>query len=135
MLMNDEIVKLDALLFQHTVAATGTIEGFEQAESDARYETTLVKLQEATIALLDLTEGHGLPFEQIRRTLLDDYFGRVKQSMSKVVKAACKAGTLAREQRLAATMTDTEIIRLVTPSTPEPGRHAEGVVVPIRPAA
>jgi three-Cys-motif partner protein len=136
MLMNDEIVKLDALLFQRTVAAIGTIEGFEQVESDARYETTLGKLQKATIALLDSTDGQALPFEQIRRTLLDDYFGQVKQGAYwKVIKAACKAGTLTREHRLAATVTDTEIIRLTSPTTPAPGRRTEEVVVPIRPAA
>jgi hypothetical protein len=136
MLMNDEIVKLDALLLQRTVATTGIIEGFEQVEWDARYETTLGDLQKATVALLGATEGHALPFEQIRRTLLGDYFGRVKQgAYAKVVKAACKARTLTREQRLAATVTDDEIIRLTTPTTPEPMRRSDEVVVPIRPAA
>ncbi len=137
MLMNDEIVKLDNLLFQYTIAAPGTLPGFEVVEAQARYEAKLGELEAATLALLARTEGNALPFDTIRRTLLPDYFGRVKQgAYAKVVKAACKSGKLKRqEERLHATVREDEIIRLAVPTQPEPVRKSHSVVVPIRSAA
>lgn len=136
MLMNDEIVKLDEVLFVRTVAAPDTIDGFDVVETEARYETKLIKLEAAVIACLTEAEGNALPFDAIRSTLLKDYFGQVKSgAYMKVIKAACKAGKLKREEeRLHATVADSEIIRLPAP-TPEHAHRSDEVVVPIRSAA
>jgi len=82
LLMNDEVVKLDALLYQRGLPAQGMLDGFAEWESEAKqveweklYEERLTELQGATAALLAKQVGNALPFEQIRRTLLDDYFG------------------------------------------------------------
>jgi three-Cys-motif partner protein len=69
-IMNDEIVKLDALLFLHTIDDPGALEGFIEAEIKARYDATLVELGQAMLGYLSKQPGRAAPFGQIREALL-----------------------------------------------------------------
>jgi hypothetical protein len=97
--MNDEIVKLEDQLFARTVAE-GALEGFAEAESDARHADAEKSLREALPGVVAASPGGTMTFDAVRRALLPEFFGRVKQgSYSRAVKALVKDGRLVREQR------------------------------------
>ena len=133
MLMNDQAVKLKDILFRREYGAEGQLENFVDLQVEARHKKAGEELTAATIECLAGAMGHALPFGAIRDQLVNRFFGRVKQgAYSNVVKALAKEGRVTREDRLAAKLTDAEIITLVEP----PAEGATGaVVVPIRPAA
>jgi three-Cys-motif partner protein len=119
LLMNDEIAKLEELLYTKTYENDGALDGFHEAEWRARIETEEERLRERMFALVAASSGGAMTFEQVRRALLSEFFGRVKQgAYSRAAKALVHEERLLREQRPAAKFEPSERL-----SVPRPERR------------
>ena len=78
MLMNNEMVKVDRELFLRTFETEGTLEGIVEAEYNSRMAEALAALQTDVLAAITFAGAGGIAFADLRASLLDDYFGRVK---------------------------------------------------------
>ena len=136
--MNDEIVKLDDRLFRHTIGDPDALEGFIEAEADARYATVLAELEVRICRFLGAQPKATTTYGEIRDALLPDFFGRVRWTGYGIaIRSLCKGQVLEREDRVAAKFAnDREVIRIVVPG-PTGTRvvSAPGGVVPLRKAS
>jgi three-Cys-motif partner protein len=114
MLMNNEMVKVDRELYLRTFDRPGTIPGFAEAEYEAHTTRVLANLEADVLAAVNAT--HGIRFAELRSSLLDDYFGRVKEgAYSNTVKALARASRIQREkERWNARLDDDELISPAT---------------------
>jgi hypothetical protein len=127
MLMNDQIVGLNEILYEREFTQSGELEGFTEAAVAAERDRVMADLEAAVVECVR-DAGGALPFTAIRDQLVNRFFGRVKQgAYSKAVKSLCKAEKLRRDERLAAAVGDYEMIRL--PETPP---EDFGDVIPIK---
>lgn len=131
-LMNDEIVKVNEILFKREHAADGQIEGFIEADLNAHRAHVERQITEAVFGYLNSAPGGSLPYGAIEDQLLRRFFGRAKSNVPwRVVKRSCKDGALLREKNKGAAGDPTEKIALPVP----PATGGGGDVVPIRHAA
>lgn len=134
LLMNDEIVKLDELLFVRTFERESELDGFTEAELEARRNVVQTELEAAVVACVARTPGQSIAFSRVREELLPAFFGRVKQgAYAKAVKNLVKTGRLHRQERPAARLEDHELISL-PPSGPGTSVAVRGKVIPFRAA-
>lgn len=136
-LMNDEIVKLDDRLFQHTIRDPDALEGFIEAEADARYQTALAELETGICRFLSNKPNATATYGEIRDALLPDFFGRVRWTGYGIaIRSLCKAQVVEREDRVAAKFANEhEVIRMVAAGPTGTRVAAPGGVVPLRKAS
>jgi three-Cys-motif partner protein len=125
LLMNDEIVKLEALLYTKTYENDEALDGFHEAECRARIETEEERLRERMFGLLAASSGGTMRFEEVRNALLPEFFGKVKQgAYSRAAKALVRDERLLREQRLAARFESSERLSVPRPEQRRPAASA-----------
>lgn len=99
MLMNNEMVKVDRELFIRTFQKPGMLEGYAELEYEARMSQALENLKTDVLAAITEAGPGGVTFSALRASLLDDYFGRVKDgAYSNVVKDLVREGAVARQK-------------------------------------
>jgi three-Cys-motif partner protein len=113
MLMNNEMVKVDRELFIRTFQTPETLEGMAAAEYDARVRQALINLEEDVLSAIRYAGPGGVTFEALRTSLLNDYFGRVKQgAYANAVRQLVRAEKVLRQKpRWNAKLDEREILR------------------------
>lgn len=131
-LMNDEIVKLDELLYERTFTDPEAIQGIVTLENEARRDTYERELQRE---MLNVVMAAGVTtFGRVRDQLVPEFFGRVKQgAYAKAAKALVKDGAILREkERASAKLEDGE--RLSVPRNGPSVDHGRVAAASIRAA-
>jgi hypothetical protein len=97
MLMNNEMVKVDRELYIRTFETPGTIPGFAGAEYEIRMAAALKNLEADSLSAINAASR--ITFGALRASLLDDYFGRVKDgAYANAVKALARTGRIRRQK-------------------------------------
>ena len=125
LLMNDEIVKLQEHLFVKTYEDVNALPGIAQAEWEANIAHQEGRLGERILTLLANTPNHTMQFGELRKALLPEFFGAVKQgAYSRAAKALLTANRLDREKEgVRPALDPTERLSLPVPP-PAPARRA-----------
>jgi three-Cys-motif partner protein len=115
MLMNNEMVKVDRELFIRTFETPGTIGGLAELEYDARMKQALGNLEHDLLAAITAAGPGGTTFSAARASLLDDYFGRVKDgAYGNAVKQLVRRGEVRRQKdQWRAKLDERELLRRV----------------------
>jgi hypothetical protein len=131
-LMNDEVVKVNEILFRREHFREGDLEGFVDALHAAHDEGTMRELEVAILECVRGAAGGEIPFGALRRKLSSRFFGRVRWTggYSTAIRNVCEAGHLLREEpKLRAKFESTEVIRA---TAPDPGPDAGAKILALK---
>lgn len=98
-LMNNEIVKLDELLYERTFASPGTLQGIVTLENKARRASYEKDLESAMQAVVLAAPAGVTTFGRVKDQLVPDFFGRVREgAYARAARELIKKDIMVREK-------------------------------------